>query len=515
MIKKFIRPAINIGESRKIYENAAAKWNEKFYKTVYCQKTKKNKKKFIRENSRKLYIQHKEIWIALLIIMNDRLKRRNRSFDLELHNFYLRPFEFDVSTLDIQNMLTKYTPDKQEISRETIKRALYRFSGKEGKNKKEREEYNGPGYILSMNWRRSKSRYDVVLNSSMLNFVETSPKQQNIWGSARKESKHTKCGYYTDLNNNKSNQIDLEYKTDLQANQIDNNSLKKGHREYEKTMPDVMEEKETKIPPETLKSSAGEILPYDPRTLEEKEESFEESIQRIGLLAEENDHNKEEVLKQIPKPKKTRKHLPEKERENSRFNHFKTQTIIEFYMHFLLKFFSTKNFTKYSPYNYKSPYFSFTYQSIEILKESPHYFGNCKTIEEIQNRSFFLYNTLSRSARWLKKRQKQNPGFNTNFWHPNRILSREGQGNFSFIKALDWERKMVKRKPQKVKGEFTKKQFQNLLNRVTVFVTKQNLLRDTGIQNYFNTSIDGDSYKLRAKQADWQTYRFMTQFLYT
>ncbi len=513
MIQKFIRPAINIGESRKTYEKAASKWNEKFYKTVYCQKAKKNKKKFIRENSRKLYIQHKEIWIALLIIMNDRLHRRNGSFNLDYHNFYLRPFEFDVSTLDIQNMLTKFTPDKQEISRETIKRALYRFAGKEGKNKKEREEDNGPGYILSMNWRRSKSRYDVVLNASMLNFVEISPKQQNIWESDQKDSKHTKCGYYTDLNNNKSSLNNLENKTDLQANQVDNNSLKKGHREYEKTVPSNIEEKETKTLSEPLQSS-GEILPYDPRTLKEKKETFKEKIERISKLAEENDHNKEEVLKQIPIPKKTAKHLPEKERENSRFNHFKTQTIIEFYMHFLLKFFNTKNFKKYSPYNYKSPYFSFTYQSIEILKESPEYFGNCKTFEEMQNRSNFLYNTLSRSARWLKKRQKQNPGFNTDYWHPNRILSREGQGNFSFMKALDWERKMIKRKPQKVKGKFSENQFQNYLNRVTVFVTKQNLLNDKGIQRFFIASWNGEKYNLRPKSTDWNTYKFMTQFLY-
>lgn len=471
--QKFITPKINLKETRRLYEKAVDKHNSQFYD---------EEGKFIRLGSKKLSIKHKEIFLALCAVMNNRLKRRNLSsiYDTPTgRNYYTNPFIFLASTADIQNMLMQGSELKKEDSRETIKRALYRFLRD--------AKVNDQGFIQMLRFSRSKSRYYIQINPELINFQELATLNENASVSDLKKSKNTNCAYYTTYNdtllkNNKSNRTDFNRGENSQAN-FPINNLNKTKKEQGRSV-------------------------TDNRTIDEKRKDFEDKIAEISAKIK-NSGDKRDVKEIsgairdiIPKPKKTKRFDVDKIKKiNNDFCRFKQKVILDFYIFMINLLWSKENAQLYSPYNLESPVYVYTEQSLKELENNDKYFGLCKTIEDFENKRKLLENSLMRMKKgWVNKRIS----FNTEYLFPNRFLN-GSYNNMKFEHAIIYHVEKEKKKGSQKKIKALKKisnnQYNALFNKLVNHIQKGNNVKDEIVQNYFMIYAGSEGeYKLKPKQ---------------
>lgn len=460
--EKFMYPKINISESRRLYEKKTETYNLKFFDS---------NGKFVRYKSKKHSIMHKEVFVALYAIMNARLKTKNISNkrkcsdnnieDFGLKNYTRDPFIFSVSTLDIQNMITQNQTEKKEISRTTIKRALYRF-------------YNDSKFITRLQWRRSKSRYDVIIDPKIVHFQEVYPSTQNTCKSTLKNSKNTNSPNYTicntKVNNNKSNHTDLLDNKNLQANFNLDNTKNKNKKEQ------------------------GESVINDNRTLKEKRSDHEETVIDLTekIKSSGDKRSSGEISKKIrttlPEPKKTKQFNKSKiDKINADFLRYKQKVVRDFYILMLNMLWKPELVKIYSPYNIQSPMYIYTEQAITELENNSIYFGECKTLDDFEQRKILLENSLIEMKKgWLNKRKS----FNSDYLYPNRYIN----GSYDFMKfenAVFYyiEKKNKKRFKKRVKTEkkVNLNQYNGLMNRFVDAMQKGNNIKSIITQKFFIT----------------------------
>ncbi len=458
--EKFHTPKVSIPESRKLYEAAAEKWNAQFFD---------DEGKFIRQGSKKLSIMHKEVFIALCVIMNARLKRRNLSkkhkYDVltESHNYIRNPFMFSVSTLDIQNVITQNQTEKKEIGRETIKRAMYRF-------KKDSE------FILRMSWRRGNSRYDLIIDPKLLHFQELHPSDEKACKSTFNNSKITNSLNYTiyntNINNNKSNHTDFIEDKNSQANFNTTTTKNKNKKEQGKSITDrpFIDNRSLKNKVETRENTVIEMT---------------DKIKTFGDKRSSGEISKT-IRQIIPEPKKTQRFNTDKFKKiNDKFLQIKQSIIQDFYILMLNILWNPETIEIYSPYNLESPLYIYTQQAIDELTYNSFYFGDCKTIEEFKRRKLLLSNALERMKKgWINKRKT----FNTDYLAPNRFLN-GSYDHMKFENAVIYhiEKEKHKKFKRRIKTEkkITQKQYDGLMNKFINHIQTGNNANSIAAQKYF------------------------------
>ncbi|MCF6183206.1 MAG: hypothetical protein L3J56_01030 [Bacteroidales bacterium] len=481
---------ISIKETRKNYERAEEIYNSKFYDETG---------KFIREGSRKLYLSHKEIFIALVVIMNNRLKIRNYSNSNPVpHNFYRHPFSFYVGIKDIINVLSQHNKDKKVASPSLIKRALIRFADP------------SLSFILHKKYRRSKYRYEVVLNPLLIAFYESfsdkSAKNTTSLKSVVSKSKNTNCSIITPIltikNNKTSNQIDFQIRSNLQANSNFNNLNNEKSKPAENidfivsngSMPNINDNRPIKEKRKEKTEISGEIF-NNLKTLKSSD------------IAENIKKNIEKML--LPARKSQKITSDAEKRKIEDFLHFKKRIIINFYVYFLSILFEPKIAEKYNPNDTDSPFYIYTLQAIRELAENEKYFGKCKTVFDYEDRLKFLkFVVFSTKKGWINKRKD----FNMKFVAPNLYLSGHYK-RFKFLKAVEFYENKLKKIDKNYKPaekKITAKQFQSALDLVAKILNRphSSIPADETFRKYIFVRFDEkeETIKCRAK-FNYETFK--------
>lgn len=457
-------PAVDKPASRAVYKAHAERWNAQFYQDD----------KFVRSGSRKLYLQHSEVWFAALAILNSRLKHRNftqQNKEIDM----AEPFGFWIRMVDFYNLLQK---NNKEFSAGVIKRAIERFQD--------------AGFILSYRWSRMQNAHWVEISPESVVFL-------NISKSMSSDGRNAKCNVYTNeinlLNNKKSNFSNLNECQNLHTNsnfilgtKIKKNTpaelpdtKNKDSQKSNKPFYETVTEKES--------SGAGDL-----RNLSEKTENTDFLRVKLREISGENCENL------VPDAKRSAKKGGESLEDVEKHNIIKN-----FYIMFLKVFFSIR-FNLYTPENTDSEYFIYSLQALNTIKNDAEYFGNCQSIEDFKYKAEFLHKTLVKSNLWLKKRN-----FNTDFLFPNQVLA--GQGRFSFKNAVKYTLSKTSHNEYKpVEGKFSDKQFAVLLKKTQKELFYMKKTPDV-FANYFIVREINKEIEIEPHLYDWKTYQFMRNFL--
>ncbi len=459
MKEKFLIPKVDAYQTRRNFTAAAEKWNLQFYD---------EDGKFIRKGSRIISTQQKEIFMALIAVMNARLKQYNNTYGKkynEYRNMVKDPFTIKVSTADIQNMLMQGAEYKTEKGKRAIKYALERFADPE------------LNIIIHKKFRREYHKYDIKINPEITHFIELAPESLNYCKLELSKTKKTKCTYYTmynltNINNNKSNHKDFISGKNPQANFQPLNYKNKNIKEQGKSIPDN-------------------------RTIREKQQEYEqltkEITEKIKLSGGKKSPEKieDELKKTIPQPKKTKAFSKGLKKINDDFSYFKNKVIRDFYVTMIYMLFSFEKAESYSPYNLKSPFYAYIVQSLNELETNPLYFGKCLTIEDFTRQKIFLTDALVRMKKyWINTRID----FNLDYVAPNRFLN-GSYDRFKFENAVHYHRMKLKqkrfKKSVKAKKRVSKNQYEALLNRLFSHAEKNAYVQtDVIIQKYFRIGAD-------------------------
>lgn len=468
--QNFYKPAVNFQVSRRLFDIATVKWDNKFYD---------ENRKLIKKGSKRISIQMMETYYALLHKMNVELKKDNhKSFDSVKNNYYTNPYGFHVRTIDLKNLLqqTFSTKNIKITSGIVSEKALEElFEGLRLKQTKIqastiKSHLNRlvEAGMITKQYKRSKYGYYIIINPKLLRFSETFTQNTNSLKSDICKSKISETSLITInnntiINNNKTNQhTDFSLMNGLHANQKNNN---------------LHLEKTTRV-------NNGVSVEIDKNNIEK------------GLSSAEQSNVSAKETKKI-----------------NDFKKFKMKIIANLYIFMLNTIFPDKSFD-YNPENSGSQYFKYTLQSIKELTDNPIYFGNCKTIEDFEKKDKWLRYVIENTQKgWVEKRK----GFNKDFLYPNRYILNNNT-KFNFAPSIKYYKDKLKNAKKynshkKTEKKFTKKQFLSSLNIVAKLVNYDDtILKDPKFQRFVKVRFQNERYVCKAN-FDYETYRYMQYFI--